>query len=285
MNSDYKDPKVKTVKISIENNIRFLLNVIKIYKLNPQLKIEKQKMKREDFLKSGFRSLGIIAAIPLLANCSKATEVVPTDNTAVTSDPTVTPSSCAVTNSETEGPFPTKSPIDYAIQNIISDRQGTPITVKVYIRNVNNNCAIIQNAIADIWHCDATGEYSEYGGSGMQAANHTSEHFLRGRQTTDTNGMAAWKSIFPGWYSGRAPHIHVHIYNAAGTSLLVTQIAFPQDVCNTVYAQGVYKSHGLQDTTNARDNVFSDGVTAELATISGNVTDGYVLTHTIYVKG
>ena len=143
---------------------------------------------------------------------------------------------------------------------------------------------IIQNAIVDIWHCDAAGEYSQYGGTGMQAANHVSENFLRGRQSTDANGMAAWKSIFPGWYSGRAPHIHVHVYSSSGASLLVTQTAFPQDVCNTVYVQGVYKSHGLQDTTNARDNVFGDGVTTELGTITGNLTDGYEIIHTIYVK-
>jgi protocatechuate 3,4-dioxygenase beta subunit len=243
-------------------------------------------MKREGFLKQGIRSLGIFAILPTIGACkSNAETVTPIDSTNINSDPTVTPTSCTVTPSETAGPFPTKSPKDFVLQNIISDRKGNNLTVKVYIRNVNNNCAIIQNAMVDIWHCDAAGEYSEYGGSGMQAANHTSEHFLRGRQSTDANGMAAWKSIFPGWYSGRAPHIHVHVYNASGTSLLVTQIAFPQDVCNTVYAQGVYKTKGLQDTTNARDNVFSDGVSLELATITGNIIDGYELIHTIYVKG
>jgi protocatechuate 3,4-dioxygenase beta subunit len=242
-------------------------------------------MKRDEFLKKGFGSLGLFAIIPILGACTKD-EVAATDTstTNITSDPTNTPSSCTVTNSETEGPFPTHTPSDYVINNIVSDRKGTPLTVKIYIRNVNNACAILKDAIVDIWHCDAAGLYSEYGGSGMQSVNLTGVHFLRGRQSTDTNGMAAWTSIYPGWYSGRAPHIHVHVYNSAGTSLLVTQIAFPEDISKVVYAQGVYASHGQADTTNARDNVFSDGVSNELAVVSGSVTGGYVLTHTVFVK-
>ena len=119
----------------------------------------------------------------------------------------------------------------------------------------------------------------------MQSANFTSVRFLRGRQTTDANGLVGFTSIFPGWYSGRAPHIHVHIYDSTGKSLLVTQIAFPKDVCDTVYTTATtYYTRGTQDTTNERDNVFSDGFTTELATITGSVSAGYVLTHTIVVS-
>ncbi len=243
-------------------------------------------MKREDFIKKGLGSLGLFAVIPALNACTKeSVEADTTTGTTISSDPTVTPSSCSVTNSETEGPFPTKSPASYATTNIVSDRTGTPLTVKIYIRNVNASCAIIKGAIVDIWHCDAAGNYSQYGGTTMQSTNYTSVNFLRGRQTTDANGMAAWTSIYPGWYSSRAPHIHVHVYNSSGTSLLVTQIAFPEDVSKVVYAQGVYASHGQADTSNAKDNVFGDGVTNEMSTVTGSVSAGYVLTHTIYVKG
>lgn len=245
-------------------------------------------MKREDFIKRGLGSLGLFTVIPALTSCTKdevLADTTTTTGTTISSDPTVTPSSCLVTNSETEGPFPTKSPASYATTNIVSDRQGTPLTIKVYIRNVNASCAVIKGAIVDIWHCDAAGNYSQYGGTQMQSTNYTSVNFLRGRQTTDTNGMAAWTSIYPGWYSGRAPHIHVHVYNSSGTSLLVTQIAFPEDVSKVVYAQGVYASKGQADTTNARDNVFGDGVTNEMSVVTDSVSAGYVLTHTIYVKG
>ena len=119
----------------------------------------------------------------------------------------------------------------------------------------------------------------------MQSTNYTSVHFLRGRQTTNANGLVTFNSIFPGWYSGRAPHIHVHVYSAGGTSLLTTQIAFPTDVCNTVYTNGdAYKSRGTQDTSNTNDNVFSDSLASELGAVSGSVSDGYTLTHIITVS-
>ena len=122
----------------------------------------------------------------------------------------------------------------------------------------------------------------------MQSANYTSVHFLRGRQTTDANGKVNFTSIFPGWYSGRATHIHVHIYNASGTSLLVTQIAFPEGsgsavaLVNASTANGYTK--GLSGYTyNASDNVFSDGFSKELATVTGSIAEGFVLKHTINV--
>ncbi|MEJ7680772.1 MAG: hypothetical protein WKG06_23555 [Segetibacter sp.] len=67
--------------------------------------------------------------------------------------------------------------------------------------------------------------------------------------------------------------------------MMITQIAFPTDVCNTVYTTAAdYKSRGTQDTTNERDNVFSDSLASELATVTGSISDGYTLTHTITVK-
>jgi protocatechuate 3,4-dioxygenase beta subunit len=118
----------------------------------------------------------------------------------------------------------------------------------------------------------------------MQSANFTSVHFLRGRQVTDANGLVQFTSIFPGWYSGRAPHIHVHVYSAGGTSLLVTQIAFPTNVSDIVYTTATnYYTRGKQDTSNTSDNVFSDSLASELATVSGSVSAGYTLTHLITV--
>jgi protocatechuate 3,4-dioxygenase beta subunit len=114
--------------------------------------------------------------------------------------------------------------------------------------------------------------------------DYTASHFLRGRQTTDSNGLVTFTSIFPGWYSPRAPHIHVHIYNSSGTSLLITQIAFPTDICDTVYTSvSPYSNHGKQDTANTADSVFSDSLANELSTVTGSISAGYVLTHTIYV--
>lgn len=226
-------------------------------------------MKRKEFLKK-FALAGVVATIlPVTESCKKESN---------------TSGACLATSSETAGPFPTKSPASLVLQDIKSGKTGTALTINITIKNINNNCAALEGAIVDIWHCDSNGEYSEYGGTSMQLADHTSEHFLRGRQTTNTNGIAAFASIYPGWYSGRAPHIHVHIYNSNGTSLLITQIAFPETISSTVYAQGVYATHGQADTSNATDNIFNDSIANELATVTGNTTDGYVLSHSIYVK-
>lgn len=240
-------------------------------------------MERKEFLRRGFLSaLGTSFVLPIVGACSSDT----VDPVSITGNTTgSTTGSCTTTATETAGPFPTKTPSSLVLTDITSDRSGTKLTVKITIQNKNNSCAALANAIVDIWHCDAGGSYSEYGGTGMQSTNYTSVHFLRGRQTTDANGLVTFTSIYLGWYSGRAPHIHAHIYSSSGTSLLVTQIAFDQTINNTVYAQGVYKSHGLQDTTNSNDNVFSDGVGTELASFTGSVSDGYVLTHTIVVNG
>lgn len=223
-------------------------------------------------------ALGIAVITPLANACKKGSGVTDTTGTGTETG------SCTTSPSETAGPFPTKTPSSLVASDIRSDRTGVPLTVKLTINSRSNNCAALAGAIVDIWHCDKDGNYSEYGGTGMQSTNYTSVHFLRGRQTTDASGIVTYTTIFPGWYAGRAPHIHVHIYNASGVSLLVTQIAFPTNVCDTVYTTATnFYTRGKQDTANASDNVFADSLASELATVNGNITDGYTLTHLITV--
>jgi len=239
-------------------------------------------MERKQFLSKGLTALGVAFVAPLTNACSKE-DVIST--TGSTDNVRVLSGNCTSTPSETEGPFPTKTPSSMVKSDIVGDRTGVALTVKITITNKNNSCAALANAIVDIWHCDAAGNYSEYGGSGMQSTNYTSVHWLRGRQSTDSNGLVTFTTIFPGWYSGRAPHIHVHIYNSSGKSLLVTQIAFPTDVCNTVYTTASpYSSRGTQDTQNSKDNVFSDSLAYEMSVVTGSVAAGYTLTHTINVS-
>lgn len=248
-------------------------------------------MKRKDFL----RGLGLVGigslAIPILNACSKDDDSSETSTTTDTTSGTgSTSGSCSVTSSETAGPFPTITPSSLVKSNIVMDRTGVGFTINITIKNTNVSCAALKGALVDIWHCDKDGYYSEYGGTSMQTVNYTAVHFLRGRQTTDDNGLVTFTSIFPGWYSGRATHIHVHIYNASGTSLLVTQIAFPEGTNSAVALVNASTANGYTKgmtgyTYNAADNVFSDSVANELSTITGNVADGFVLAHTINVAG
>ena len=251
-------------------------------------------MDRKEFLK-GIGLMGIAATGATFFNCSSNSDLLDTDSDTTSStsgsssSTTSTSSECAVTNSETAGPFPTNNPEDLERVDITGDRTGVDLAINIVIRDVNNSCAVLEDAIVDIWHCDSAGNYSEYGGSGMQSTNYQSYHFLRGRQVSDADGVVKFQSIFPGWYTGRSTHIHVHIYNATGTSLLVTQIAFPEGDDSAVVAVNAASAYGYTKgmsgyTYNANDNVFSDGVANELATLSGSVSDGYTLDHIINVK-
>ena len=56
----------------------------------------------------------------------------------------------------------------------------------------------------DIWHADAAGVYSDESVEGTEGLT-----YLRGYQVTDANGLVIFKTMFPGWYSGRTVHIHV----------------------------------------------------------------------------
>jgi protocatechuate 3,4-dioxygenase beta subunit len=231
-------------------------------------------------------------SVPLILDACKKKDVVSNSSGSSSGSGSGSGSgSCTVSPTETGGPFPTITPSSLVRSDIRLDRTGVAFAIKITIRNTNNSCVVLSNAIVDIWHCDKDGYYSEYGGTGMQSVDYTAVHFLRGRQTTDSNGSVTFTSIFPGWYSGRATHIHVHIYNAAGTSLLITQIAFPEGSSSAVatvngsggtaygYAKGI---SGY--TYNASDNVFNDdSAGAEVAAVTGSLSTGYVLTHTIYV--
>ena len=239
------------------------------------------KMERKEFLKKIFFSLGSFLSVSALLNaCENLTQKTTTGNTLNQT----TSGSCTISPSETKGPFPIKTPSDLAKANIVSDRKGIPLLVTIKIQNKNNNCKDLSNVMVDIWHCDAEGNYSEYGGTGMQSIDYTSVHFLRGRQTTNEKGEVSFITIYPGWYRGRAPHIHVEILDNNNKSLLSTQIAFPEDISDTVYTNSNYK--GKADTSNSSDNVFSNSISLHMAdSIKGNNNDCYTLSKIITVNG
>lgn len=224
-------------------------------------------MKRKDFVRKGIVGLSALATAPLvISSCNKEN-----DNP--------DPNACEQSPRETAGPFPIKTPAQLVRENIIGNRTGVPLMFNIIVQNVNDACKPIEGALVDVWHCDAKGNYSEY--SGQLDGNFTSENFLRGRQATGSDGKASFISIFPGWYPGRTPHIHVEVKNSAGKSLLVSQISWDDNISNTVYASEGYK--GNADTNNSNDGIVSDANLAD--SLTGNVTDGYVLTKTIKVKG
>ena len=171
-------------------------------------------------------------------------------------------SACAVTPTETLGPFPSLT--DLFRSDVREDRAGTPMTLTLTVVNTNAGCAPAPGLNVEIWQCDAAGNYSQYG-------TERSETYLRGIQTTNANGQVTFTTVYPGWYQGRATHIHIEVVRN-GTSVKATQIAFPDSTNAAVYATGVYAARGNNPTTNARDGILADSLSSELATVSGDPT-------------
>ncbi|GGF10714.1 intradiol ring-cleavage dioxygenase [Flavobacterium limi] len=236
-------------------------------------------MDKRRFLKKGLLGLGTMAVMPaFISSCSKDEKENETE-----ADPGTDSNSCLVSPVEMVGPFPIKTPAQLVQANIIGDRTGIPLLIKIIIQDQSNGCLPLSNVMVDIWQCDKDGNYSQYGGNQLQSANYTNQNFLRGRQTTNVNGEVSFLSIFPGWYPGRAPHLHVQVLTSAGSSLLVTQIAFPTSVYSAVYAANGYK--GEPDRSNTQDSLFSDSLTQNMAdTVTGNNIDGYTLSKVITVS-
>ncbi len=235
-------------------------------------------MERKNFLKKTAGLIGIMGIVPVLDACRK--DSGSSDSGAGSAG------SCTVTDSETDGPYPLYNSRGSAIQrtSIADGKTGLPLNIKIVVKNVNSNCAVLANAIVDIWHCDKDGYYSGYSNTGyLGTQNNSSLVFCRGRQVSDSNGEVSFTSIYPGWYSGRCIHIHVQIY--VNSSLkLTSQIAFPDAINAAVCATSLYSAHGQPDTTNSTDGIIRDSLSNELATVTANASGGYDLIHTIYVS-
>jgi protocatechuate 3,4-dioxygenase beta subunit len=197
--------------------------------------------------------------------CGGSSPTSPEATPAATTTPTTGSSACAVTPSETAGPFPSLT--DLIRSDIREGTSGTTLTLTITVVNSSNNCSPVPNANVEIWQCDAAGNYSQYG-------SQTAQTYLRGIQTTNGDGQVTFTTVYPGWYQGRATHIHVEVVRN-GVSSKVTQIAFPESVNAAVYATGVYASRGSNPTANARDGIFADSLDSEVASVSGDATNGY----------
>jgi len=226
-----------------------------------------------------------------------------TTTTGSTGTTTTTTSSCSVIPEETAGPYPgdgsnnnglsalalsgvVRSDIRSSFAGATGVAEGVLLTVKLTLVNTASSCADLSGYAIYLWHCDRAGRYSMYS-SGV-----TAENYLRGVQATDTDGVATFTTIFPACYSGRMPHIHFEIYRSTTTAtsytnkLKTSQMAFPVDVCSTVYATTGYEASvaNLAAISFSTDNVFSDGVTSQIATLSGSVSNGYVAELTVGIS-
>jgi protocatechuate 3,4-dioxygenase beta subunit len=163
--------------------------------------------------------------------------------------------------------------------------EGVPLTVRLTVRDTATGDAM-PGAAVYVWHCDRDGNYSLYS-DGLEDVN-----YLRGVQTADATDTVTFRTVFPGCYPGRWPHIHFEVYESvdgatsSGPIVKTSQIALPKEACEVAYAVDGYETSAasLGEITLSSDIVFSDdGGIHQIASMSGSVEDGYVAALTIGV--
>jgi protocatechuate 3,4-dioxygenase beta subunit len=157
--------------------------------------------------------------------------------------------SCVLSPEMTEGPY--YVPNEKLRRNITEGRPGTPLELRLTVVDAST-CKPIKSAAVDIWHADAGGVYS-----GAIASN-PGTNFLRGVQRSGRNGLAMFETIYPGWYQGRAVHIHVKVH-ISGNVVHTGQFFFSDALTQVVYQNAPYKARGNPDTTNANDAIYRNG--------------------------
>ncbi len=164
---------------------------------------------------------------------------------------------------------------------------GVPLILQFNVTGLGGgNCAPVPNAYVDIWHCDAAGAYSDIS-NGAGQANTSGKKYLRGYQITDSNGEAQFTTIYPGWYSGRAVHIHFKIRLFAGsqeTYEFTSQLFFDDTVSDLVYAQSPYNTRATRNTRNSNDGIYNGGGSQLLLSLTPS-GQGYAATFSIGLAG
>ena len=227
--------------------------------------------RREVILAGG--TLGLGAGLLALARGGTARAVA-----ALASTP-----SCVLTPELTEGPYYIANHL--VRRDITEGRPGLPLVLHLSVLNAST-CSPIRGATVELWHCDAGGVYSGYGsgggGGGGPGGGHATPtnglRFLRGAQRTDALGRASFRTIYPGWYTGRTTHIHVKVH-AGGRVVHTGQLFFDQLTSDAVYRRAPYATHGQgragSYTTNGQDSIFAAGGARSLLSLHPRGGGGY----------
>jgi len=177
---------------------------------------------------------------------------------------------CALMAETTAGPYPTQEQLDR--RDVTEGYPGHP--TRLGLRVVDATCNPVPGAVVEIWHTDATGDYSEYsdGGDGKDEGGGTT--FLRGYQASGDDGIVEFHTVYPGWYPGRAVHIHLSVH-IDGETVLTSQLFFDDEYTDQIYAEAPYAEFGGPDTPNDRDNIAGPAIaTGGLLTVTAGPTAG-----------
>jgi protocatechuate 3,4-dioxygenase beta subunit len=227
-------------------------------------------------------SIGSVVALGVLG-CSSS----PTGPSASGAADGSTTASCVVTPALTEGPYFVDERLNRS--DIRSDpasgtvRNGVLLTMAVKLTQIGSSgsCVPLAGALVDVWHCDALGAYSD-----IAAQNTQGQRFLRGYQLTDASGNAQFTTIYPGWYTGRAVHLHFKVRTSPGSSSgleFTSQMFFDESLTDTVYAQLPYNTRGRRNTLNTTDGIYAGGGSQLIIPLS-SAGSGYAGTMNVGVR-
>jgi protocatechuate 3,4-dioxygenase beta subunit len=194
-------------------------------------------------------------------------------------------SSCLVRPELTEGPYYVDEELNRSdIRADPSTGTVQPGALLALAFNVSsaasNACSPLANAVVDVWHCNALGVYSDVSDPGFNTAG---QKFLRGYQITGSDGMARFTTIYPGWYQGRAVHIHFKVRSSASSSSayeFTSQLFFDDALTDQVHAHQPYASKGQRDLRNTGDGIYNQGGSQLVLNVS-QTAEGYAATFDI----
>lgn len=173
---------------------------------------------------------------------------------------------CALVATTTEGPCTTETSLDR--EDVSEGWDGLP--VRLGLKVVDTSCSPLAGALVKIWHTNHEGSYSgQTPNNGMCLGDqgYSATDFFRGAQTADADGVVWFDTCYPGWYRGRAVHIHFQVF-VDGRSTRVSQIFFPEDVTAQIFAEHpTYSGYGQPDTVFANDNIIGRIAEAEWPTL------------------
>jgi protocatechuate 3,4-dioxygenase beta subunit len=189
---------------------------------------------------------------------------------------------CVVRPAMTEGPFFNDELLNRS--DIRTDATtkalsaGVPLHLTFLVSKVGTGkCEPRSGVMVDIWHCDALGKYS-----GEQGEGTSGKDFLRGYQMTDASGKAVFKTIYPGWYNGRAVHVHFKLRTVANgrvTGEFTSQLFFDDAVSDLVYTAAPYTGRpGRRNVLNGGDGIYRNGGNQMLLALKGDAKTGYSAT-------
>lgn len=196
---------------------------------------------------------------------------------------------CVAQPEQTEGPYF----VDTALERSDIRRDpmtgavsaGAPLALQFVLSRVTPSgaCSVLRGAQVDIWHCDALGVYSDV----EDRYNNTrGRPFLRGYQVSDDSGGVRFTTIYPGWYRGRAVHIHfkVRVPATSGrTDEFTSQLYFPDELTDRVHAKEPYAANRGQRLLNSRDMIFKEASTQLILPVL-EFNGGYAATYRIAMR-